>query len=409
VYLLAILTDKKDAIGEWKKCVKSLESPAKGSIESFLFSADDPRLEATRRASSQSKKRGRTCADWGRCESRHNNYRMEECLGNSVPLTSWHTGCQLPEHSWNDWGKTQPNRVLDLLDIFYLRYASKGMDAAYKSMAWNLSQNVDRSGGEGILGVAPCLTPSMIPFATIRGGPIIGLESLSLQGIPVEDLIMTKETETQMKDLSGNAMSTTVVGACMLAALWLHGGLPLPPEEAREKVKKLLAGLQFLRAVPLALSATSCRDLILMAHETRRMCASEMGDTHSKFVQRCEDCGAMVSEKFSGNPKHGKLTRAPRRKHDASTFRETLLKALPMKFTLSGNMAKDPDFVYQKLCRGEQWRVVYKSDHNVLELRFSHSSQAVWLLFEEDKREPLARLRVSADSEGGEGVVKVSS
>lgn len=398
VYLLAILTDKKDAIGEWKRCVKSLESPAKGSIESFLFSADDPRLEATRLACSQSKKRSRTCADWGRCESRHKKFRMEENLGNGVPLTSWHTGCQLPEHSWNDWGKAQPERVLDLLDIFYLRYASKGTDAAYKSMAWNLSQNVDRSGGDGILGVAPCLTPSMIPFATVRGGPIIGLESLSLQGIPVEDLIMTRETENQMKDLSGNAMSTTVVGACMLAALWLHGGLPLPPEEKREKAKKLPAGVQYLRDVPLSRSEISTRDLLLMAHDTRRACASEMGDAHSKFVQKCEDCGATVSEHFSGNPKHGRLIRAPRRKHEASAFREALLKALPMKFLLAGDLVEDPNFVFQKLCRGEQWRVVYKSDRATMELRFVDASEAVWLLFGEDEIKPAARLRVFADA-----------
>lgn len=96
VYLLAILTDKADAVSEWKKCVKSLESPAKGSIESFLFSADDPRLENIRHAPGRNKKRGRVCADWGRCESRHKKFRLEENLGSAVPLTGWHTGCQLP-------------------------------------------------------------------------------------------------------------------------------------------------------------------------------------------------------------------------------------------------------------------------------------------------------------------------
>lgn len=48
---------------------------------------------------------------------------------------------------------------------------------------------------------------------------MVGEEVLLLQGIPADDLILTKETEKNLKDLAGNAMSTTVVGACMLSAL----------------------------------------------------------------------------------------------------------------------------------------------------------------------------------------------
>ena len=44
---------------------------------------------------------------------------------------------------------------------------------------------------------------------------------MSLQGIPVDDLLLTRESEGQMSDLAGNAMTTTVVGACMLSALLL--------------------------------------------------------------------------------------------------------------------------------------------------------------------------------------------
>ena len=59
----------------------------------------------------------------------------------------------------------------------------------------------------------------MIPYITNRGGPMVGLEALSMQGLPVDKLLLTRETEDQLADLAGNAMSTTVVGACMLAAL----------------------------------------------------------------------------------------------------------------------------------------------------------------------------------------------
>ena len=45
--------------------------------------------------------------------------------------------------------------------------------------------------------------------------------SLSLQGIPVDDLLLTRETTDQMADLAGNAMTSTIVGTCILAALLL--------------------------------------------------------------------------------------------------------------------------------------------------------------------------------------------
>ena len=404
VYLVAFLESRRSKVEEWKKIMKSLESPAKGSIESFLFSADDPRLENARRKldATTPRKRIRGATDWGRCESRHKKFRMEEGLGDGVPLTSWHTGCRLPEHAWNDWGSAQSERVLDLLDIFYLRYAAKGIDATYKSMAWNLSQNVDRSGGEGILGVAPCLTPSMIPYATIRGGPILGLESLSLQGIPVEDLVMTRETETQMKDLSGNAMSTSVVGACMLAALWLNGDFPLEPACRRRSASfasEAPVGVQHLRDVPLNLAAIEPAALMRMATRSRRMCATEMGDRRANHIHRCVACGATMSEHHSENPKHEVRERV-RARESPVEFRATVLRALPMKFTLQGGFATlESDFVFQKLARGAQWRVVYKNDTHSLELRFVGENEATWLLFEDGGDEyPIARLSLDGKS-----------
>ena len=118
-------------------------------------------------------------------------------------------------------GAPQVDRVLDLMDINTLRQAQKGVDAMYKTVVWNLSQNVDRETGSSRPGVCPCLTPTMVPYVTNRGGPVIGLEALSLQGIPVDDLMLTRESEDNMADLAGNAMSSTVVGTCIAAALVL--------------------------------------------------------------------------------------------------------------------------------------------------------------------------------------------
>lgn len=91
------------------------------------------------------------------------------------------------------------------------------------------------------MGVTPCLTPHMVPFITNRGAPLIGVEALSLQGIPVEDVLLTRETEKEMADLAGNAMSTTVVGAAIMAALLVAKKAVLagPPKgEGKDKSSK---------------------------------------------------------------------------------------------------------------------------------------------------------------------------
>jgi hypothetical protein len=69
------------------------------------------------------------------------------------------------------------------------------------------------------LGLCSCLTPSGVPYIPNRGAPLVGEELLLLQGIPADDLILTKESEDNLKDLAGNAMSTTVVGAVTMCAL----------------------------------------------------------------------------------------------------------------------------------------------------------------------------------------------
>ena len=40
----------------------------------------------------------------------------------------------------------------------------------------------------------------MIPYITNRGGPMVGLEALSMQGLPVDELLLTRETEDQLAD-----------------------------------------------------------------------------------------------------------------------------------------------------------------------------------------------------------------
>ena len=73
--------------------------------------------------------------DWGRCEARHKRVRLEEKIGSKRPFTKWEEGgaCHLPDYAWNDWGRAQTDRVLDLVDINYLRDAWKGVDSSFKT------------------------------------------------------------------------------------------------------------------------------------------------------------------------------------------------------------------------------------------------------------------------------------
>ena len=97
---------------------------------------------------------------------------------------------------------------------------------------------------------------------TSRGGPLVGEELLMLQGIPAADLILTRESEANLKDLAGNAMTTTVVGACILAAICAGGiqakgnkkGALLPEGEvdllATEETKKSRLAAKEIEVVP---------------------------------------------------------------------------------------------------------------------------------------------------------------
>jgi len=96
----------------------------------------------------------------------------------------------------------------------------------------------------------------MIPYLTIRGGPLAGAEALGLQGIPVDELNFTRETQDQLADLAGNAMSSTVVGTAMVAALELASKMfPDKPAQDTMEIDSLQAdNSQNEKAVSLAVA-----------------------------------------------------------------------------------------------------------------------------------------------------------
>ncbi|TFK29687.1 DNA repair protein rad8 [Coprinopsis marcescibilis] len=447
VYLVAVDARKSSIPDRWKDYVTNkLKRPASSTLDAFLLPSDDPRIHVARQKLVQEsygatdKKTGRT--DWSRCESRHQRARLEEELGTKRPLTSWDEGgfCKLPDFAWNDWGVGQVERVWDLMDISLMRSAAKGVDPCYKTTVWNLSQNVDRTIGSNKVGICPCLTPSMIPYITNRGGPMVGLEALSMQGLPVDKLLLTRETEDQLADLAGNAMSSTVVGACILAALvcgkkLLKAGddhetyeskgrlvegvergddaMEVDDVAAHSSEQAKILGEDKLVQKSLDLSATKDVSLAqLLSHASRsvRLCTCEgrTGMTNRELF-RCKDCSSTFCKKCGGRPEHNvepcNDVRTP-----PSDFGKEIKSALPMAIFLSGidevlfetlettqggetvkpalwkqwrdavDRSKEHEFHFVELKRQEIWSAIYQSRTGVLEL-ILHPQKPEWRLF----------------------------
>jgi hypothetical protein len=360
--------------------------------------------------------------------------RSDEELGDKRPLTGWSDSgsTTMPGFAWNEWTNQQVHRIHDLMDINTLRLAKEGIDQTNKTMVWNLSQNVDRDT-MGKLGLCQCLTPTGDFYVTNRGGPLTGEELLLLQGIPADDLLLTKEAEDQLKDLAGNAMSTTVVGACILSALVLaYQALPSRTERVDLVGSAIVPSLvprplapatgdvcitqdmgkyenKILRLGPLVKSVSL--DFFDDAHSSASKCVSEGFDKvlSTGSILICQECDHTSSEDLATPPRkyeeHAFVKMEATSRVLPDVFRRRLLDLLPMCFELEGLDLEcicmppglKPDlwkgwktavqrcngsfrFAHEK--RSRIWTCLFETADGTsrLELRISRTG-AVWLLF----------------------------
>ncbi|GAA5990551.1 hypothetical protein JCM10908_003126 [Rhodotorula pacifica] len=377
--------EKKDAknltavemADEWKERVKNAERIASAPTEAFLLGSDDPRVHRARQELAYQKVNAdgntRAPTDWGRCEVRHAIQRQKEKLGEARPLTKWSdTGAppKMPDGAWQDWAETQTERVHDLMDISYLRQAKLGVDVTSKSAVWNLSQNVDRTTASKVFGITPCLTPKGLPYLTHRGGPIVGLEALALQGLPIDELLLTRESTDQLTDLAGNAMSSTVVGTAMLYALLIGGHLlergpvkgdaePAKDEDGDvvivdgdtlqkaekkvapptdEELEARLRGAERLveHPVDLASHKPASTDLLERAHGSARRCTCEGREGISVHpILTCTSCGHSTCVQHKARPEHH-YEQSTAEREDPKKFAADLCEMLPMRLKLPG-------------------------------------------------------------------------
>jgi hypothetical protein len=267
---------------------------------------------------------------------------------------------------------------------------------------------------------------------------MVGLEALSMQGLPVDKLLLTRESEDQLADLAGNAMSTTVVGACILAALVVGKNLlkdvndsetyefknstdydpqvvQIDPVNATEVHRDNVIGTEELQHQPLSLSGNEKYDLSSIledAEKSSRLCGCEgRTDMTKRELFRCEDCATTFCKKCGGRPEHNAelidLNKFPR--IHPSDFARTLKGVLPMCLSLSNVTAdlleklKDEQSLsipetrwmewreavvrgsttelrFVECKRQEIWSAVYQSPHARLELSL-HPRLPEWRLF----------------------------
>jgi site-specific DNA-cytosine methylase len=235
MYLFVWKSEDGDDLGDyWKAIVEHLKSPVRHSLEAFILQEDHDIIrvfrEALRGPLGRATKRGAFLESnfWESTNANlpHNKIAREK-LGledMARTLTEWgpHGKKQLPPHYWLEFVNCCNQRQIDLLDILHASAArdAETHDSSFASFVWNISQNASREKHRSACpGISGCVTPGGEFFLPHLGRPLLGCEKLLLQGIPYFRLALGTETEVQLGDLAGNAMSLTVVCATMLAAM----------------------------------------------------------------------------------------------------------------------------------------------------------------------------------------------
>lgn len=214
-----------------------LKTPLLYSMDAFLLPDTHDRIrcfrEALRSGPGLMVKRERAAEpdfwDWPLSQNldtpRHMVYR--EAYGieeRSRWITQWEPRGKksLPPGCWPELFDCWNMRRLDLIDCFGSAAVRDPIsrDPLHHSFVWDLSQNVTRTQYRtATVGVSGCVTPGGELFLPHRGRTLMGYEKLLLQGIPFSRLRLGHESEVQLSDLAGNAMSVSVISATLLAAL----------------------------------------------------------------------------------------------------------------------------------------------------------------------------------------------
>lgn len=310
--------------------VYRLKQRASASVLRFLMDEEDPnylqaRDEITRHGSqglTKGGKRGNNekAVDWDFCRLRHAIYSQRWNLDNTrrfSQATLSHgrvVSIATPARSWIDYWKHETPRVIDLMDKLYqLFLVTTSCDLNFKVLMHNISQNVDRLPiGIRKFGIAPIITPTGMPTLSNLGRPLLGGECLTLQGIPRHRLQLAGESHRELRDLAGNAMTVTVVGAVILAtlsaagkplsAIQLRSGRKALPKSTSSYVDVMDRGLKELTDWDLGDFSLDVPSLL--AYGKFKVCHCPPVGSHTRITYCCRSCGKVACDQCKNNPAH---------------------------------------------------------------------------------------------------------
>ena len=410
---------------QWlRNMTENFQRPASSPVDAFLLPPTDRRMRRARQEAGKPNdpSRARPEVDWGRCQIRYVGYRLANSLGHERPLTKWVDGggSTPPGYFWKVWHRYQVERVWDSIDISYLRNANLGapanFDSRYKTRIWELSQNVDRAQDKMSMGLAGCVTPSGIPFVSTRGGPVIGPELLTLQGLPFEKLNLGHLSDRAIHNLAGNAMTSTVVGAGILSYfLACTSLLPKPSRRVPRRQEQLVIDMDSSQLgdikslQPKYSTSMPISELLQSATFTKRLCSCEILEGNTRFpLFSCLDCGLTLCKDCRTLSAHSYSSLEAERRPPLQFVRE-VTNALPMRVHIQGDLStylthlrervyndqRTADFhifytalssaireviSFRSVSRSYCWIVLYESISCHLQLLF-HRDNAEWRLF----------------------------
>ncbi|KAI7332206.1 hypothetical protein KC315_g4751 [Hortaea werneckii] len=399
----------------WQDLVIEFRRLASSPVSSFLIPSDQVSLRLQAREDDKDKE-----VDWTKCEITQLEYRQDSGIGYARPFTQWQESGTMvvPENSSAAWYHRQVERVKDTIDCLYLRKAlpSQGMyDARYKTRVVDLSQNVYRAKDEQQFGIIGCITPSAQTFISDAGRAMAAEESLKLQGLPLDKISFTTETQAELQSLAGNAMSTTIIGPAILAALILghslvKGGPTVPRPALPDQQSQTTRPASELAEDGEDSEVTDRRSTIDLAGLSRdaersaRKCYCEGShDLCQKPLQECIDCGHTTCTSCGGNPVHRYRQNQilTKDRYSPSEFEHKLRAQMPLQLQFSNAVeltqaAKDSKmpgdysravekafkeaFSFSRVRRSHCWTVTYIAESARLDLVLSGKSME-WRMF----------------------------
>ncbi|KAK5743775.1 hypothetical protein LTR17_002397 [Elasticomyces elasticus] len=345
------LKDRSVGLGKrWQDLMEQFKRPASSAVSAFLMPSDQVVLRNMGEEASLRE------VNWAKCELRHMRFRQEERLGNGRPITQWQESghMSVPETGVRSWYLKQVERVKDTIEALVLMYGRKfAYDPRYKTIIWDVSQNIDRinPGSPGVIG---CILPSGIYLVSDANRILTAEETLRLQGLPLEFISFTTETQAELLNFAGNAMTSTVVGSAILAALILgHDILASVDRSSTILEAPLVDEEQRIAAIEKPSATTSesftyrseaidvdLNDVLKSAESAARKCHCEgASGLCEKPIQKCADCEHTACITCGGNPPHNYHQTLSGTRREPTSFAVQLKSRLPLQLRFTGALS----------------------------------------------------------------------